>query len=86
MTGEPVVFIAGTEAIHDPGTGHPESPQRLEAVRERVDAGGLPVRRAPPAERDDLLAVHPDAYLSMLESVARRGWGDAGPRHDPECR
>jgi len=79
VTGNPAVFAAAAGAIHDPGPDHPESPRRLEAVRERIRASGLAMQEAPPADRDTLRLVHPDAYLTMLESVARRGGGMLDP-------
>jgi acetoin utilization deacetylase AcuC-like enzyme len=69
-----VVFTDDAMVDHDPGSGHPESPERLaslqRALRERpVDSLGW---RAPrKATRADLITVHADAYVDgMLE---RRG-------------
>jgi acetoin utilization deacetylase AcuC-like enzyme len=79
MTREVAVFVAATSAAHDPGPGHPESPRRLEAVLERIRAAGITPQFAPDAEREALRAVHPEAYLAMVESVARRGGGMLDP-------
>ena len=47
---------------HDAGSGHPERPERLEAVREGLREAGLEseleLREPRPAARDELLAVH----------------------------
>jgi acetoin utilization deacetylase AcuC-like enzyme len=61
---------------HDSGRGHPERPERLEAVRSGLRQAGLEARlelRAPrPATRDELLRVHEAAYLHTLEASAGR--------------
>ncbi|HSE47424.1 MAG TPA: histone deacetylase family protein, partial [Gemmatimonadales bacterium] len=61
---------------HDPGPGHPETPARLRAILERVGKDSrFEVREAVPAERGDLLAVHPEGYLIRLEQISRQGGG-----------
>jgi acetoin utilization deacetylase AcuC-like enzyme len=61
---------------HDPGPDHPETPARLKAVLGRLrDEPGVELREARPADRDPLLAVHPDQYLSSLEAMSARGGG-----------
>jgi acetoin utilization deacetylase AcuC-like enzyme len=61
---------------HDPGPDHPETPARLSVLLARLrQENGIEVRQAPPAERDQLLAVHPDQYLSSLEAMSERGGG-----------
>jgi acetoin utilization deacetylase AcuC-like enzyme len=68
---------------HDAGLahdipGHPERPARLralEAEMARHDWFGCEVVEAPPAERDDLLAVHPAAHLDGLEALCASGGG-----------
>lgn len=64
---------------HYGGAGHPERPQRLEAVLEalrRPELAGL-VRwvEAPPAMRAAIERVHPPAYIDLLEAMAGRGGG-----------
>ncbi len=56
---------------HRPGHGHPERPERLSAVVEALDASGLDLdrRAATPAETDDLLRVHPRAYVETVVSA-----------------
>ena len=54
------------------GRGHPESPARLKAVMEALDApefAGLERREAPRAARDALALVHPAPYLERIDTV-----------------
>ncbi len=61
---------------HDPGSDHPESPQRLRTLLERArSAPGIDIVEAQPASREPLLAVHGDGYLRSLESLSSRGGG-----------
>ena len=70
------VFTHPSCSKHDPGSGHPETPARLRTVLERLRGEPrVEVREARPASRDPLLAVHPDQYLSGLESMSARGGG-----------
>jgi acetoin utilization deacetylase AcuC-like enzyme len=64
---------------HYGGAGHPERPQRFEAVLEalrRPDVAPLVTWvEAAPATREALERVHPAAHLAMLEALAARGGG-----------
>jgi acetoin utilization deacetylase AcuC-like enzyme len=64
---------------HYGGAGHPEGPQRFEAVLEALRHPGLSSLvqwvEASPANRSSLEIVHPPAYLDMLEALAARGGG-----------
>jgi acetoin utilization deacetylase AcuC-like enzyme len=64
---------------HYGGEGHPERPQRFEAVLEALrkpDIAPLVTWiEASPANRPALERVHPPAYLDMLEALAARGGG-----------
>jgi acetoin utilization deacetylase AcuC-like enzyme len=61
---------------HDPGPDHPETPARLSVLLARLrQERGLELRDASPADRRELLAVHPDQYLSSLEAMSARGGG-----------
>ena len=65
---------------HDAGPGHPEGAARLEAVLAALDREAVAlVSEAPPAERDALLRVHPEAYLDMVEALAGSGGGQLDP-------
>jgi acetoin utilization deacetylase AcuC-like enzyme len=70
------VFTHPSCLKHDPGPGHPEAPDRLRAVLERLRGEPkVQVREAQPASRKPLLAVHPERYLASLESMSARGGG-----------
>ncbi|WIM05673.1 MAG: histone deacetylase family protein [Candidatus Nitricoxidivorans perseverans] len=55
---------------HEMGFGHPECPERLDAIRDHLIACGLDARlvhhEAPLAEVEQLLRVHPPAYVEFL--------------------
>ena len=64
---------------HYAGAGHPERPQRFEAVLEalrRPDLSPLVTWvEAKPAERSTIERVHPPDYATLLEALAGRGGG-----------
>src|SRR2546423_3953509 len=63
---------------HDPGPYHPESPERLRAILEALEApefARLERRAAPEAAIADLVRVHPRALVERLVAAA------AGTRH-----
>ena len=64
---------------HDTGSGHPERPARLEAVRSALVQLGLDNNEtrivARRAERADLERVHTAAYLDSLEQLCATGGG-----------
>jgi acetoin utilization deacetylase AcuC-like enzyme len=68
------VFTHPVFERHDMGTGHPERPERLAAVREGLTRGAaadqLGWREAPPVERDHLLRVHDSGHVAALERTA----------------
>src|ERR1051326_3746902 len=65
--------------LHDPGAGHPERPERIDAVlgalRSPDLAGRLTWHEARPATGEQLQRVHPPAYLKRLEQLAHAGGG-----------
>src|SRR6266568_7043388 len=65
--------------LHDPGAGHPERPERIDAVlgalRSPDLAGHLTWHEARPATWEQLQRVHPAEYLTGLERLARAGGG-----------
>ena len=64
---------------HYGGAGHPERPQRFEAVLEALRRPELASHvtwiESPPATRATIERVHPPRYLDMLETLAARGGG-----------
>src|SRR3977135_4290420 len=65
--------------LHDPGAGHPERPERIDAVlgalRAPDLAGGVRGQGARPATGEQLERVHPAQYLKALEALAHAGGG-----------
>lgn len=60
--------------LHDMGDYHPECPERVNAVNDRLIAAGLDAyllhRTAPAATREQLERVHGDAYLDSIEDAS----------------
>jgi acetoin utilization deacetylase AcuC-like enzyme len=69
--------------LHQAGAGHPERPQRIEAVLEALRApdlaGLVEWVEAPPADREALLRVHPAGYLDALEAIGAAGGAALDP-------
>ena len=66
--------------LHANGPGHPESPQRLEAIEARLEQdlvarGVARWLEAPVVTDEDLLRVHTAAHLARLERVHHAGGG-----------
>ena len=58
--------------------GHPERPERIRALEAEMSARdwfGCARLEAPAAERELLLAVHPEAYVAGIEALCARGGG-----------
>ncbi len=51
---------------HQTPPGHPERPERYQAVTAALAASGLRVENAPLALRDQLALVHSERYLDMI--------------------
>jgi acetoin utilization deacetylase AcuC-like enzyme len=66
---------------HDMGPGHPECPQRLDAIEDHLLATGLDIAltrmEAPLAARSDLQRAHAEGYLRELDEVLDRA-ADSG--------
>ncbi|MCU0956180.1 MAG: histone deacetylase family protein [Hydrogenophaga sp.] len=79
---------------HEMGRGHPECPQRLDAIEDRLLASGLDValqrREATPASMADLELAHGRMHLAALRGLAdglREEIAAGGPAHaqiDPD--
>lgn len=59
---------------HDMGAGHPECPQRVQAIDARLQAVGLKEQlvlfSADPASRDDILRAHTQDYVERVYALA----------------
>lgn len=59
---------------HDMGTGHPESPARLRAIEEQLNAAGLMQKLqrhdAPLATTEQLVRVHDPRYIEAIHAAA----------------
>jgi acetoin utilization deacetylase AcuC-like enzyme len=69
---------------HEMGSGHPESPARLNAINEQMRASGmmdeLRCLEAPLAEADDLKRVHRPAYVDLIfENAPAEGYVQLDP-------
>lgn len=75
----PVTTLVFTHAAclqHDPGPGHPETPERLAAVLDRLGSDpAIRVQHAVAGRREDLLLVHPAGHLVRVEEIAHAGGG-----------
>ncbi len=62
--------------VHDMGAGHPESPQRLDAIADHLIATGLDValdrREAPRVADDRLLLAHDRLYIEQLRTLMQQ--------------
>ena len=69
---------------HSAGFGHPERPERLEAIIEHLGKPPWEERvvwhEAPEATQEQLYRVHVPAYLDMVRESSRQG----GARLDPD--
>ncbi|HCQ50082.1 MAG TPA: deacetylase [Achromobacter sp.] len=70
--------------LHEMGSWHPESPQRLDAISDQLLASGLMPylddRQAPQASRHDILRVHTVQYLdSLREHTPDQGYYPIDP-------
>ena len=66
---------------HRSPPGHPERPERLDAVGAAIDARRARVTSLAPraAEPDEICAVHPAAHLRTIETAARMAPGHLDP-------
>lgn len=71
-----LVFTHQQCLAHDPGAGHPESPDRLRAVLDRLRRHpACRIVSSDAAPREAVLRVHPASYLDHLAAVASGGGG-----------
>jgi len=70
--------------LHEMGSGHPESPARLNAINEQMRSSGmldeLRCLEAPLADADDFKRVHHSAYVEMIfENAPTEGYAQLDP-------
>jgi acetoin utilization deacetylase AcuC-like enzyme len=65
---------------HDTGERHPENPDRLRAIRRGLaKRHGVEYTGAAPASREEVVAVHDEAYVDELEAFVEDGGGNWDP-------
>jgi len=68
---------------HRPPAGHPERPERLEAILRHLERTGYmkscPAGTVREATDEELLRIHSPGYLKKLEAVDRQGYGAIEP-------
>jgi acetoin utilization deacetylase AcuC-like enzyme len=75
--------------LHDMGAGHPECPQRLDAIADQMLASGLGIaldqREAPRATVEQLARAHSSNYVSQLKDFLELVKASGESRHlDPD--
>ncbi|WP_126974528.1 class II histone deacetylase [Frigidibacter oleivorans] len=82
--GGAYAFTLPVGGLVQPGAGLPESPETKRRLRNLLEVTGLlremAVSSAPEARREDLLRVHPAAYLDRFRAASEAGGGEFGPR------
>jgi acetoin utilization deacetylase AcuC-like enzyme len=77
----PLYFSAPACLEHDPSAhvpGHPDTPERLEAIERTLAAGdwlGWERRDAPPAQEAELELIHSARQIRQIKELARDGGG-----------
>jgi acetoin utilization deacetylase AcuC-like enzyme len=72
----PVIFSHPASLEHDTGYGHPERPDRIRAIEQRLGARdwlGWERREAPSVEPEQLLAVHPQEHVDRVRLLSEGG-------------
>ena len=74
---------------HDMGAGHPECPQRLDAIADHLLATGLDValqfREAPLATLEQIGRAHSSGYVGEIQELLQQVQAAGEPRHlDPD--
>ena len=75
--------------LHDMGAGHPECPQRLDAISDHLRSTGLDIaldfRDAPLATHDQLERAHTTGYVNQITDVLQLVRDEGRPRSlDPD--
>ncbi|MGM0605871.1 MAG: histone deacetylase family protein, partial [Halobacteriota archaeon] len=65
---------------HDTGARHPETPDRLRAIKRGLNRRhGVTYRDSEPADREAIVAVHEEGYVDDIEQFIARGGGNWDP-------
>ena len=86
----PTAFYSHAECrLHDMGAGHPECPQRLDAITDQLLASGLDIaldyRDAPLATLAQIERAHTARYVTQLKDFLEQVQASGEPRHlDPD--
>lgn len=86
----PTAFYTHDECrLHDMGQGHPECPQRLDAITDHLRATGLDValdyREAPQVTLEQLARAHTSGYVAQLQDLLVQVQDSGEPRAlDPD--
>ena len=74
---EVLVASHPSSLLHDTGAGHPESSERVRAIRRGIAASGVDVVEieAPEIRRSELELVHASSYIEMVEAFCSMGGG-----------
>jgi acetoin utilization deacetylase AcuC-like enzyme len=71
----PLLLRHPSSLEHDTGPGHPERADRIRAIEAELESRGWldwDVREAPPASEEQLLRVHPPAYVERVREMSAR--------------
>ncbi len=71
LVTQPTLYLNHSDCeLHDMGAGHPESPQRLRAIQQRVNTtewnGAVQSELAPLLDISDIKSVHPSQHLQFV--------------------
>jgi acetoin utilization deacetylase AcuC-like enzyme len=86
----PTAFYSHSDCrLHDMGRGHPECPQRLDAITDHLRATGLDVglemREAPLVNLHDVELAHTTGYVAELKDLLEQVSASGSPRAlDPD--
>ncbi len=86
----PTAFYSHPDCrLHDMGSGHPECPQRLDAIADQLIATGLDValqmREAPSVKLADVELAHTSGYVAELKDLLEQVSASGVPRAlDPD--
>ena len=71
----PILLRHPSSLEHDTGPGHPERADRIRAIEAMLESQGMPEweeREAPPASEEQVLRVHPAAYVERVREMSAR--------------